>query len=126
MKWLHNLMKGASLTGALFVFQACYGMPHDPKFEGGMAPMTFTLVDHVTGEPIEGIHVQGKEYSRGSYQELGTTGADGTCRVQIPYIRNQEGPFLRFEDTQGLYVIKDTTLADLRDRDILIKLDPSL
>jgi len=27
MKWLHNLLKGVSLSGALFVFQACYGAP---------------------------------------------------------------------------------------------------
>lgn len=27
MKWLHNLLKGMSLTAALFVFQACYGTP---------------------------------------------------------------------------------------------------
>ena len=27
MKWLHNLLKGISLTAALFVFQACYGTP---------------------------------------------------------------------------------------------------
>lgn len=25
MKWLHHLLKGISLTAALFVFQACYG-----------------------------------------------------------------------------------------------------
>ncbi len=29
-KWLHRLLKGASLTGALFVFQACYGTPPGP------------------------------------------------------------------------------------------------
>lgn len=27
MKWLHNLLKGMSLTACLFVFQACYGTP---------------------------------------------------------------------------------------------------
>ena len=27
MKWIHNLLKGMSLTAALFVFQACYGTP---------------------------------------------------------------------------------------------------
>ena len=27
MKWLRNLLKGMSLTAALFVFQACYGTP---------------------------------------------------------------------------------------------------
>lgn len=26
-KWLHRALKGASLTTALFVFQACYGTP---------------------------------------------------------------------------------------------------
>ena len=27
MKWLRNILKGVSLTAALFVFQACYGAP---------------------------------------------------------------------------------------------------
>ena len=27
MKWLHHLLRGVSLTAALFVFQACYGTP---------------------------------------------------------------------------------------------------
>ena len=27
MKWLRKLLKGMSLTAALFVFQACYGTP---------------------------------------------------------------------------------------------------
>ena len=26
-KWIHRALKGASLTAALFVFQACYGTP---------------------------------------------------------------------------------------------------
>ena len=30
MKWLHNLLKGLSLTACLFVFQACYGTPEPP------------------------------------------------------------------------------------------------
>ena len=54
---------------------------------------------------------------------LGVTGADGRCRVEIPYFRNVEGPYLRFEDPSGQFAAKDTTLADLRDRDIVIKLD---
>lgn len=31
MKWLHHLLRGVSLTAALFVFQACYGSPQIPK-----------------------------------------------------------------------------------------------
>ena len=26
-KWIHRFLKGASLTTALFIFQACYGTP---------------------------------------------------------------------------------------------------
>lgn len=29
-KWFRNILKGISLTGALFVFQACYGSPQVP------------------------------------------------------------------------------------------------
>ncbi|MBR5723841.1 MAG: hypothetical protein IKX62_00525 [Bacteroidales bacterium] len=29
-KWIHRALKGASLTTALFVFQACYGTPPGP------------------------------------------------------------------------------------------------
>ena len=40
MKWLHNLLKGLSLTAALFVFQACYGTPEglDPEIDSGDHP----------------------------------------------------------------------------------------
>ena len=125
MKFLHNLLKGASLTGALFVFQACYGMPQSPlDIEGGEAPMSFSLVSRTTGEPLEGIRIKGGSWERSrEVEELGVTDANGRCRVKIPYYRNQEGPFLRFEDPQGVFIVKDTTLADLRDREIVIKLD---
>ena len=126
MKFLHNLLKGASLTGALFVFQACYGMPQAPLGEeNGEAPMSFSLVSRTTGEPLEGIRIKGGPWKQSMGQEdvLGTTDANGRCRVEIPYYRNQEGPYIRFEDPQGAFVVKDTTLADLRDREIVIKLD---
>lgn len=124
MKFLHNLLKGVSFTGALFVFQACYGTPQDPLYnQYGTAPMTFSLRSHTTGQPLEGIHISGKAYGSENFLPLGITGADGRCQVEIPYSRNYEGPFIRFEDTEGQFAAKDTTLADLRERDIIIKLD---
>ena len=126
MKFLHNLLKGASLTGALFVFQACYGTPQSPLLtDDGLAPMSFYLVSRTTGEPLSGIRITGSAWKGdpAAEDELGTTGADGRCRVEIFYKRNQEGPFLRFEDPNGAYAVKDTTLADLRDREIVIRLD---
>lgn len=32
-KVIRNILKGASLTGALFVFQACYGTPPSENIE---------------------------------------------------------------------------------------------
>jgi hypothetical protein len=126
MKFLHNLLKGASLTGALFVFQACYGMPQSPLWEErGEAPMSFTLVSHTTGEPLGGVRIKGGAWKQSLERDelLGITDAKGHCRVEIPYFRNQEGPFLRFEDPNGEFAVKDTSLVDLRDREIVIKLD---
>lgn len=133
MKWLHNLLKGASLSGALFVFQACYGMPQSPLYEEeGTAPMSFSLVNHATGEPLNGIRILynqdeaavGKEDKY--FRELGVTGENGRCRVNIPYRRNAQGPCVRFEDPTEKLALKDTVLYDLRDREITVKLDEAL
>ena len=121
MKWLHNLLKGMSLTGALFVFQACYGIPQGPLDERGVAPMNFKLVSHETGLPVEGVQILVNDF--GTLNLLGRTNAEGRCHVEIPYVRNEKGPFLTFEDPQGFYQPKDTSLADLRERDIIVKLE---
>ena len=93
--------------------------------ERGEAPMSFSLVSASTGAPIEGVRISAtvSSYSGSGWEhELGVTGPDGKCSVRIPYQRNIEGPFLYFEDGEGLYMRKDTTLADLREREIVIKL----
>lgn len=125
MKLFRNLLKGLSLTSALFVVQACYGTPQPSMYgEGGEAPMSFYLVSNETGEPLEGIVISGNRVEGQNKYELGTTGADGKCSTAIPYMRNIEGPFLKFEDPEGKYSVKDTTITDLREREILVKLDP--
>ena len=122
MKWIHKLLTGASLTTALFIFQACYGTFQDWS-EHGEAPMSFSLVSSERGDPLEGIHILGRIHEEGPYHELGTTAADGSCRVSIPYIKNMQGPYLRFEDPDNNFAPKDTTFADLRDRVIVIGLN---
>ena len=124
MKLFRNLLKGLSLTSALFVVQACYGTPQPSMFgEGGEAPMSFSLVAEDTGEPLEGIVISANRVEGQNKYELGITDADGKCRTTIPYMRNLEGPFLKFEDPEGKYSVKDTVIADLRDREILIRLE---
>lgn len=56
MKWLHNLLKGLSLTAALFVVQACYGTPpgypEEDLFEEEVieAPVETEILDAVNPE----------------------------------------------------------------------------
>jgi len=124
MKLFRNFLKGLSLTSALFVVQACYGTPQPSMFgEGGEAPMSFYLVSDDTGEPIEGIVISGNRVEDQAIYELGVTGADGKCSTTIPYMRNIEGPFLQFEDPEGKYIAKDTVLSDLREREIIVRLE---
>ena len=121
MKWLRNLLKGASLTGALFVFQACYGTPMDPWYEGGTAELSFRVLDHVSGKPIEGVRVS---YGiNKQWVELGTTQEDGLVSVSLPYVRNVKGPDVRFQSFDKPYQVKDTVFVDLRPREITVKLD---
>ena len=126
MKWLHNLLKGASLTTALFIFQACYGNPQNAMLdEYGEAPMTFLVHSKTTGAPVEGVLVQSTTNENGGmvFSNLGVTDSNGLCKVNIPYYRNVRGPWLRFEDPSGNYAVKDTVLFDLRERDIEINLN---
>lgn len=125
MKLLHKILKGASLTTALFVLEACYGVPEHPLYEErGEAPMYFQLLDKANGNPIPGIHIYVATWDyQGKGDDLGVTGADGLCHINLPYARNQEGPFIKFEDPNGIYAPKDTTLADLRERKVVVKLE---
>lgn len=120
MKILRNILRGSTLATALFIFQACYGIPQSALYEYGMAPMSFSLVSSSTGEPLGGISINVRDYS--GLSEIGITDRDGHCTVEIPYERNALGPYIVFQDPEGNYDPKDTMLADLRERDIIIKL----
>ena len=55
MKWLHNLLKGMSLTAALFVFQACYGTPPgypEDDFDPELVSITEPAPDAVIPEAV--------------------------------------------------------------------------
>ncbi len=126
MKWLHNLVKGISLTGALFAFQACYGTVRPPEDQS--TPMTFSLVSAKSGAPIEGVKIS-TSLTRDTYNnyggsDAGITGPDGTCKVMLYYRRGLESPYIHFDGPDGLYFPKDTTLADLRERTVVVKLNP--
>ena len=128
MKWLHNLIKGIYLTGALFAFQACYGTVRAPEDYGGETDMTFSLVSAKTGAPIEGVKISTslteETYNNYGGTEAGVTDSDGKCTVTLYYRRSLESPYIHFDGPDGLYFPKDTTLADLRERTVVVKLNP--
>ena len=104
------------------MFQACYGSPQDYFSEEGFAPLRFIVQSGETGEALPGIKVSACEYDGNNYMEVGQTDKDGILSANIPYLRNQMGPYVRFEDPDGNFAVKDTSFTDLRPRDIVIKL----
>ena len=53
-KWIHRILKGTSLTTALFVFQACYGTPPGPYYDEDLKSLDETeLVDQEVVQDAE-------------------------------------------------------------------------
>ena len=121
MKWLHNLLKGLSLTTALFIFQACYGTP------AGMDSiyLSFKVVAADTGEPMEGVTVRARVrgYNGPDWTHGFMTGPNGETAVQ--FWKNEDDPTdpaFRFEPADDTYLVKDTIISDLKPRLIEIQL----
>lgn len=111
MKFLRNILKGASLTTALFIFQACYGTYNwDPEIDA-----TFKIVSAEDLKPIEGIAVMTLYNWNGStsWSLLGYSDDKGLAKVYCDYTNSEEeGNEFRFESEDGKYIIKDTLITD--------------
>ncbi|MBO4916701.1 MAG: hypothetical protein J5374_02325 [Bacteroidales bacterium] len=119
MKFFRNFLKGASLTTALFIFQACYGTGPD-RMEPEVA---FKVVSALDGSPIEDISV----FTRASKSEIqdwslcGYTNYAGYALVSASSVAVPE-PEFRFADEKGVYAVKDTVIADYYNKSIEIRL----
>ena len=62
-KLIRNILRGCSLTAALFVFEACYGTPpvKDYPLEEGEETTDTKSVDEVSGEAVASLDVAGEE-----------------------------------------------------------------
>lgn len=94
-----------SLTGALFVFQACYGPPQDM---GNDIYIYGTVKAKNTGLPIEGIKV----HVDGEAQYVVT---DSLGKYEM-YVEQDSAYKISFEDIDsslhGTFVTKDTIMKD--------------
>jgi hypothetical protein len=104
--WIRGIIGGLSFTSALFIFQACYGMPQD------MMPdvlVSGKVTSKTTGLPIKGIKVS----LDGQDQYVSTTSM-GEFSL---YTLLMEQMVLRFEDVDamanGTYASRDTLLTDV-------------
>lgn len=120
MKWLHNLLKGFSLTAALFIFQACYGSPewlHDNN-------LRFKVIAADTGDPLEGVRISSRVQAAENLDwiPVGETGTNGETFVHFGTMDGAK-PQFRFEAQENEYRVKDTVLMDLSYRLVEIRLE---
>lgn len=113
MKWIRKVLKGFSLTAAMFVFQACYGT------DEAVLPycMKFHVMDEATGKPIRGIKVTDLVYGVTNY----TTG-EGMVTVwgDSTMIRYS------FVDNDSVYIPKDTIVNPALHDTVEILLEKAL
>ncbi|MBO4600009.1 MAG: hypothetical protein J5641_04645 [Bacteroidales bacterium] len=112
MKILRNLLKGVSLTAAMFVFQACYGTEPDWNY----ANMTFRVVSEKTGEPLPDIKVMMQPLSHSDsyhydWQLLGYTDSTGVVSDMVADMGTEF--CCRFSDNDSVYAVKDTIIQNL-------------
>ena len=98
---LRNLIGGLSFTTALFVFQACYGMPQDYLDD---VYISGKVVSQTSGLPIEGIKVEAE-----LFEHYGLTDSQGEFSFYTPWADSLK---FTIEDTDpstnGAYLSKDT------------------
>lgn len=103
--WKRNLIGGLSFTSMLFIFQACYGTPHDVGYD---VLVEGTVKSKTTGQPIKGIKVA-------PYNDIQQVFTDENGNFSF-YIFADYTIGLRFEDVDstqnGGFVAKDTVLTN--------------
>ena len=108
MKFIRNLLKGISLTAAMFVFQACYGT--DEWY--GETNMTFHVVSAEDGSPMPHVKIRSQLQVGDTAQDwylLGYTNDEGIASVWVnnDYSDNSQTLF-RFVADDPAYAVKDT------------------
>ncbi len=109
MKLIRKILKGVSLTAAMFVFQACYGTMED-YYD---TQVTFHVVDSDTGEPMKGIRIMECELNPNDSTVVGNCRwiADYTDENGMATIWTYDGMHLfSFDDTNSLYTSFDTII----------------
>jgi putative lipoprotein (rSAM/lipoprotein system) len=107
--WRRKLLGGLSLTSALFIFQACYGTPHDFGLDIFIEGQ---VKSETTGNPIKGIKVSVADKMQYEY-----TNEEGKFSF---YTEIADSYKIKFEDIDtiqnGVFVNRDTLLTSINKR----------
>ncbi|MBP5542084.1 MAG: hypothetical protein J6X88_10615 [Bacteroidales bacterium] len=108
MRLLRKILGGISLTAAMFVFQACYGI-EEPTY-----PIQFRVTAADDGSPLANIKIESQTQSGSGHEynwfERGRTDSAGVSTVWMNE-RNILPTKFRFSDDDSLYVSKDSVLV---------------
>lgn len=120
MKGLRTILKGLSLTTALFVFQACYGTPYGYNEYG----VSFKVISAETDKPLEGVDIQTRpaEFPDSDWRFCAITDQTGYAEGYIG-LADFENPEFLFTLEGSEYAVKDTIITDFKGRLIVIKLE---
>jgi len=104
--WRRKLLGGLSLTSALFIFQACYGTPHDFGLDIFIEGQ---VKSEKTDKPVKGIKVSVSDKMQYEY-----TNEEGKFSF---YTETADTYKIIFEDIDsnqnGIFVGKDTLLTNI-------------
>ncbi|MBR5700132.1 MAG: hypothetical protein IKX37_03470 [Bacteroidales bacterium] len=123
MKILHHILRGSTLATALFIFQACYGMP--PSYErGGLYEATIKVTDS-KGAPLQGVKLYARNSDMSDFiADPVISDEEGVLHFEMTFPMENPEIAMRFE-AEG-YVAKDTTIKDVLnpEPDFTVKLKP--
>lgn len=107
--WRKKILGGLSLTSALFIFQACYGTPHDLGLD---ILLEGQVRSEKTNQPIKGIKVSVED-------KLQNELTDESGKFSF-YTEAATSYKIKFEDIDsdlnGIFVAKDTLLTKIDKR----------
>ena len=110
MKFIRNLLKGISLTAAMFVFQACYGSEEWYSDTN----MNFHVVSAEDGSPMSHVKIRSQLQVGDTAQDwylLGHTNDEGDASVWVsPNYDGNSQTLFRFVADDPAYAVKDTII----------------
>jgi putative lipoprotein (rSAM/lipoprotein system) len=113
--WRKKILGGLSLTSALFIFQACYGTPHDMGLDIFIEGQ---VKSEKTNKPVKGIKVSVEDKMQYQY-------TDESGKFSL-YTETATSYKIKFEDIDsdqnGIFVEKDTVLTKI-DRTIYLNIE---